>query len=265
MRESWGMADGVERTPEELPFYGQDSEELYKQNLETNLEELHKNGWKHHKPLPEDRVIGYKYDYNPEDPLINDWVNLSYRINSHGFRGEEMPTASKKRSVLCLGGENTFGIGMPEGKLWTTLVGQTLKVRAYNLGMIQGNVQSAFRVLMYWLPKIKPAHVFLLTPANGYEYITEADIKRTPTSIIPTTEDHWVIQREMGLRAIKSLCEQFNTPLTIDDGQSDDYFSLYPEHDLSRDLNYFGQKRHIHIAMSMLKKAGYEWEDVKNS
>ncbi len=259
------MADGVEFDPIELPFYASDSEDLYNQNLTDNFYDLEKNGWKHHAPLLEDRVVGYKYDYNPEDPMINDWVNLSYRMNSHGFRGEEMPTASKKRSVLCLGDENTFGVGMPEGKLWTTLVGQTLKVRAYNLGMIQGNVHSAFRVLMYWLPKIKPAHVFLLTPANGYEYITKVDMKRTPTSIIPTTEDHWVLQREMGLRSIKSLCEQFNTPLTIDDGNSDDYFSLFPEHDFSRDLAHFGQKRHIHIAMTMLKQAGYEWEDVKNS
>lgn len=264
MKEEWGMADGREYTPEELPFYASDSEQLYNQNLVDNREELEKNGWKHHKPLPDDRVIGYKYDYNPDDPAINDWVNLSYRINTHGFRGEEMPTASKKRSVICLGGSDTFGVGMPEGKLWTTLVGQTLRVRAYNLGMIHGNLGSAFRVLMYWLPKIKPSNVFLLAPENGYEYMSTSGIQRMPNSLVPTTEDNWVIQREMGMRSIKSLCDQFNTPLTIGDGISDDYFSLFPSHDYSRDLKHHGQKMHIYIAMNMLKKAGYEWEDDKN-
>jgi hypothetical protein len=260
MKEEWGMADGMEFSPIELPFYASDSEDLYNQNLTDNFYDLEKNGWKHHAPLLEDRVVGYKYDYNPEDPMINDWVNLSYRMNSHGFRGEGMPTESKKRSVLCLGDENTFGVGMPEGKLWTTLVGQTMKVRAYNLGMINGNMESAFRVLMYWLPKIKPQHVFLLEPAQGYEYHTKDGLTRMNHAFFATTEDNWVMRKEAGMRAIKSLCDQFDTPLTIDDGCSDDYFSLFREHDLARDLKHFGSKRHIHIAMTMLKKSGYEWD-----
>jgi len=265
MKEYWGMADGKECTPEELPFYASDSEQLYNQNLVDNREELEKNGWKHHKPLPDDRVIGYKYDYNPDDPAINDWVNLSYRINTHGFRGEEMPTASKKRSVICLGDSNTFGVGVPEGKIWSTRLSQTLRVRAYNLGIVNGSLDSAFRVLLYWLPKIKPSHVFMLTPSEGYEHHLATGIVSTPVSPMPTIEDEWILHREKVMRAMQSLCDQFNTPFIHDPCDGGDYFSLFQEHDWSRDLQHYGSNRHIHVTMNLLKKAGYSWEDVENS
>tara|TARA_B100001287_G_C22669690_1_gene524663 strand:- start:676 stop:1467 length:792 start_codon:yes stop_codon:yes gene_type:complete len=262
MQEYWGTAEGWKVTPAEVPFYGSDTKELYYENIDFNLDKLEKNGWIHHEPSIDDRVIGYKYDYNPDKPEINDWVNLSYRINEHGFRGEEMPTEPKKRSVLCIGGSNTFGLGMPEGKLWTTLVGQSMKVRAYNIGMINGTLDSAFRVLMYWLPKIKPSHVFLLDDMQGYEYHTRSGLVKLYDNPIPCTDDNRIIQKEMAMRSITSLCEQFKTPLITDAGNGDDYFSIFEgsELDLARDLEHYGSKRHIHIAMNMLAKAGYEWD-----
>ena len=72
MKDSWGTSDGKHHTPQELPFYASDTEELYKENCETNYYELEKNGWSHHAPQLSDRVIGYKYDYNSNDPAIND-------------------------------------------------------------------------------------------------------------------------------------------------------------------------------------------------
>lgn len=262
MQDYWGTADGWKVTPAEVPFYGSDTKDRYYENLDYNLHELLKHGWIHHEPSPDDRVIGYKYDYNADKPDVTDWVNLSYRINEHGFRGEAMPTEPKKRSIVCLGGSNTFGIGMPEGKLWTTMVGQSMKVRAYNLGMINGSIDSAFRVLMYWLPKIKPSHVFMLDDMAGYEYHTSSGLMKIPDNPIPCTEENRILQREMAMRAIKSLCDQFETPFISDAGDSDDYFAIFEgcEHDLSRDLEHFGSKRHIHIAMTMLTKAGYKWD-----
>ena len=64
------------------------------------------------------------------------------------------------------------------------------------------------------------------------------------------------------MRSITSLCEQFKTPLITDAGNGDDYFSIFEgsELDLARDLEHYGSKRHIHIAMNMLAKAGYEWD-----
>lgn len=259
MKDSWGTSDGKHHTPQELPFYASDTEELYKENCETNYYELEKYGWSHHSPQLSDRVIGHKYDYNHEDKGMNDWVNLSYRINSHGFRGEEMPTEPKKRSVICLGDSNTFGVGMPEGKIWSTRLSQTLKVRAYNLGIVNGSLDSAFRVLLYWLPKIKPSHVFMCTPAESYEHHTTNGILPLPFPI-PTIEDEWILHKEKVLRAMQSVCGQFNTPFIHDPCDGDDYFSLFQEHDLSRDLHHYGSNRHIHITMNLLKKAGYEWD-----
>jgi hypothetical protein len=259
MKESWGKANGKDHTPEELPFYMDDSEEQYALNWSHNYDELLRNGWIFQEPEGAEDVVGYKYDYNTMDPKQGDWVNLSYRINSHGFRGEEMPTEPKKRSIICLGDSNTFGIGMPEGKLWSTRIGHTLKVRSYNLGIPNGSLDSAFRVLMYWLPKIKPSHVFMCTPFEGYEHHIHSGILNAGYPLA-TTEDEWILHKEKVLRAMQHLCDQFDTPLIQDDCCGDDYFSIFQEHDLSRDLKYYGSNRHIYIAMNLLRKAGYEWD-----
>lgn len=265
MKEIWGTRDGNFHTPEELPFFLDDSEKVYEENIENNLSLLEKNGWTHLEDILDDSIIGYRYNYDREDKENKDWVNLSYKINSHGFRGDEMPADPKKRSVICLGDSNTFGIGIPAGKTWTNCVGNTLGVRAYNLGIPNGNLDSAFRVLFYWLPKIRPAHVFMCTPPEGYEimYESRTDDGTPINKLFPflrLSEDSMVLHKEKVMRAMQSLCDQFNTPFTHDTCESNTYFSLFREHDLSRDLNHFGVNRHTYIAMHLLKKSGFVWD-----
>lgn len=274
MNDSWQYARGAKEEPAEILFISSDTEELYQQNLENNHQELELNGW---IPLPDDeRCVGHRYLYNPKNPEMNDWVELSYKLNSHGFRGEEMPTEKKPRSIIALGCSNTFGVGMPVGQIWPTLIGNTLRQRPYNLGIPGGSLDAAFRVLLAWLPKIRPSHVFLLEPP-GVRYETHTVsfgtcFQSMAQKIIPVGvrfehEDEWILHREKTMRAIKSLCDQFDTPfyhLSYDAQLTKEIAEFFSFIDSARDLMHPGRNPHTYIAMTMLKKAGYEWDIEKD-
>jgi hypothetical protein len=69
------------------------------------------------------------------------------------------------------------------------------------------------------------------------------------------------------MRAIKSLCDQFDTPLIsmqLDDSVSVGCAELLGSRDSARDLMHPGRNMHTYIAMKMLKQAGYEWDIDKN-
>ena len=272
MKETWSYARGIQEEPAEHLFFPSDSEELYEKNLEEHRAKLEEHGW---IPLPPDeRCVGHRYLYNPKNPGINDWVELSYKINSHGFRCEEMPTEKKPRSIIAIGCSNTFGIGMPVGQIWPTLVGNTLRQRPYNLGIPSGSLDSAFRVLLAWLPKIRPSHVFLLEPP-GVRYETHTKTFKLVSSSIHHPEpvwlrfeheDEWELHREKTMRAIKSLCDQFDTPLIsmqLDDSVGLGCATLLGSVDSARDLMHPGRNMHTYIAMNMLRNSGYEWDIEK--
>jgi len=245
MKDEWLYARGVEEKPAEHSFYSTDSEELYQKNLKQNT------------------------------PNMNDWVNLSYKINKHGFRGEEMPTEKKPRSIITLGCSITFGVGMPVDQIWSTLVGNTLCQRAYNLGVPSGSLDLCFRVLLAWLPKIRPSHVFLLEPPGvRYETITRSfgmnssTVDGTnPVGIRFEHEDEWTLHREKTMRGIKSLCDQFDTPfyhVSYDEQLTTETAEMFGRVDAARDMMHPGRNTHTYIAMNLLELAGYKWDNEIN-
>ena len=201
-------------------------------------------------------------------------MELSYKINSHGFRCEEIPVEKKPRSIIAIGCSNTFGVGMPVGQIWPTLVGNTLRQRPYNLGIPGGSLDSAFRVLLAWLPKIRPSHVFLLEPP-GVRYethtlsygVAQSSIHAPePVAMRFENEDEWELHREKTMRAIKSLCDQFDTPfyyLSYGEQLTTEIAEFFGTPDSARDLMHPGRNAHTYIAMKMLKGIGYEWEIQK--
>ena len=275
MKPEWSYARGVEEEPSEHSFYNTDTEQLYKKNLQENYDQLKENGW---LSIEEDQIEKFCLDkeynyylYTPNKPVLNDWVKLSYQLNSHGFRCEEMPNEKKPRSIITIGCSNTFGVGMPVGQIWPTLVGNTLRQRPYNLGVPAGSLDTAFRVLFAWLPKIRPSHIFLLVPP-GVRYETHTHSFGISNSLVDNMnpvamrfehEDEWILHREKTMRAIQSLCDQFETPLTWLDSNIIDNTHEIGRYDIARNLTHPGRNCHIWIAMNMLKKAGYEWDIIK--
>jgi hypothetical protein len=281
MPEEFYYAMGIKQPIKEVSFWGEVEEKNYIDGLKKNRERYELEGW---IPLEKELIEKFYLDegfnyylYTPGKPDLQDWVKLSYRTNSHGFRmDEEMPTTTKRRSIITLGCSNTFGIGMPNGQIWPTLVGHSLRQRAYNLGYPAGSLDKAFRLLLAWLPVIRPSHVFLLEPPGvryesisgslGYSNHLTHNITGIPLRF--EKEEEWILHREKTLRAIHSVCDQFDTPLTtmqIDDNHAAEVTKLFGRTDSARDLTHPGRFCHIRIAMTMLKKAGFEWDITKNS
>ena len=87
---------------------------------------------------------------------------ITYKINSHGFRCDEIDDS--KPCMVALGCSYTAGIGLPIEVIWPTLVGQALNLPVVNLSWGGLSADSCFRLAEYWIPKLQPQLVAMLTP-----------------------------------------------------------------------------------------------------
>ncbi len=124
------------------PFAGQrlswlssDSEELYEKNLKSRSAELTKFGW--------------------------DRTGIEYAFNQNGFRCAEFDASP---GIIFLGCSHTMGIGLPESKIWTSLVSTKLGLRCWNLGLGGSSNDVAFRMAYNWVPKLTGKICVLMAP-----------------------------------------------------------------------------------------------------
>lgn len=92
-----------------------------------------------------------------------DNVEITYDINSYGFRSKEV-TGEERESITILGCSHTFGIGMPEDSLWSSLLGKKMNLPIHNFGTAGGSLDGCFRVYNEWQPIIKSKITCLLIP-----------------------------------------------------------------------------------------------------
>ena len=122
------------KTPTVIDWYNPDS----KETLEKSSEE-HKNIWK-------------KVD------------DITYRLNTYGFRCEEFPEEECRESITILGCSQTFGIGLQKENTWASLLCKELNLREINLSIAGGSLDSAFRVYNEWQPIHKSKITCILMP-----------------------------------------------------------------------------------------------------
>jgi hypothetical protein len=120
------------------------------------------------KWLPNDSKEKYLENLNgPNKELLKEWnwidKEIEYRINQHGFRSPRF-TAPARQSILFLGCSYTVGIGLPIEQTWPYQVADHLGLVMYNLGIGGGSNDSCYRIGSHWIPKLKPRHVFVLSP-----------------------------------------------------------------------------------------------------
>jgi len=111
-----------------------------------------------------------QYQQNQKD--LGDWIDrkFTYKFNKQGFRCEEFV---ENTDILFLGCSYTIGVGLPLENTWSYLVAESLGSTYANLGQGGGSNDTAFRLGYYWIPKIKPKFVFLLSPQpHRFELIT---------------------------------------------------------------------------------------------
>ena len=99
--------------------------------------------------------------------------NPTYKINRHGFRAPEFK--KDEPNIVFLGCSHTVGVGVNLTDTFSHKVSQALGLQNYNLGKGGGSNQTAFRLGHYWIPKLKPKIVVLLSPDRSRSEIIIVD------------------------------------------------------------------------------------------
>jgi hypothetical protein len=194
---------------------------------------------------------------NPELLKQYGWIDTTfdYSFNSAGFRCKEF---TSKPTIMFLGCSHTCGIGLPVDNIWPELVAKSMNMECANLGQGGGSADTAFRLCLGWIDKIKPNIViFLRPPSIRWEIVSENRIQFLGAGVgiyADTYIQDYIIDdnneyfnHRKNILAIESLCIQRNIKFLNFDG-------LPALGDLARDLQHSGVNTHQQFANSVLSK-----------
>jgi hypothetical protein len=208
---------------------------------------------------------------------------ITYQLNSEGFRCDDFDNTP---CVVALGCSYTVGIGLPITDIWPTLVGQALGLKVVNLAWGGNAIDTCFRMADYWLPKLNPKLVCMLTPPKERIEIvlTEKDEffkdQHKSDVFMPHSmskhyraEDHFLnmwfmqdqnqlINKKKNTLAIKQLCTDLGVEFLDVDTQTTMTRSR-EDIGYARDYMHGGPKIHCEIADMFLKK--YEQNQINLS
>lgn len=200
--------------------------------------------------------------------------SITYKFNSHGFRCDEFDNSP---CIMALGCSFTIGIGLPIEYTWPYLVGQQLNLKVVNLGWGGYSADSCFRLAEYWIPKLRPSYVVMLTPSSDrFELLLDPSTNHNSVPVeifLPNSESslfsmretllkHWFINSENGeinqrknKLALEKLCDNYNIPCSIFDANSNTYWGSKDE--FARDFMHAGPTMHRNIAKKVVD--GYRY------
>ena len=151
--------------------------------------------------------------------------NISYTFNKEGFRSDEF-TDGADDSVLFLGCSHTVGIGVDLESTWSYKVASSLGLRRYNLAIGAGSADTCFRLAHYWIPKLRPKYVMMLTPsATRFEIVKDKEVIQFLSGKIPDVTvsgfyEHWLsnfansqLNRLKNVMGVRTICNGIGTPL----------------------------------------------------
>lgn len=224
--------------------------------------------------LPQDTEELYQYNlkHRYQDLVDQGWVNrtIEYKFNSEGFRSDEFNVDSP--SVLTLGCSLTTGIGLPIEETWSYQLAKSLGLSMYNLGIGGTSSDVAFRLGLYYIPKLKPQIVVfvppdpyrfeVLVPSENYTHtICETYGPWTPSS---ANTEHvefykkWIandsnayLNRTKNILAIKHICKENNIKFVT---ASRHHLISSDRPDLARDLSHPGFYKNKEFASIVLNK-----------
>lgn len=189
---------------------------------------------------------------------------ITYKLNNHGFRCDNFEL--DQDCIVALGCSFTLGIGLPVQSLWCNLVGAELGKKVYNLSWGGNSADTCFRLAEYWIPKLKPAAVFMLTPpASRFELLL--DSKMQPAEVfMPANEiahnhgqydgylKHWYnndensrLNHKKNKLAVKAICNELGIPCQIYDANDHMAWSR-EEVGYARDRMHAGPLGHQRLA-----------------
>jgi hypothetical protein len=245
MEDFYYYASGQEVEPYSAKFIESDTELRYEFNKENEPEELLANGW--------EEMSNGEYPWSITSPLDHDTVGIRYRINKHGFRCNEMPFAAAPRAVIALGSNMAFGVGVPEPMTWPHLVASKLGHRAITLAKPNSSLESQYRLLLAWLPQLQSEYVVLQEQHDSLSQWERFEGEELISEFIPgDVRPMEKIRRDMVLRAMQSLCNQFNSTFIHISPEVE----LLDEPDYGRDLMSPGRRQHRYVSYQVLKRMG---------
>jgi hypothetical protein len=102
-------------------------------------------------------------------------INTFYRVNSHGFRGEEI---SGDEDIVIGGCSFTFGLGIPEEKSWGVQVANNLNLKYANLAYPGASVMFIVQsIFAYFKKHGNPKTLICLFPDSDRMVIPHVDKK----------------------------------------------------------------------------------------
>lgn len=199
---------------------------------------------------------------------------ITYKINSQGFRCAEF---DNKDCIVALGCSFTMGIGLPVESTWPHLVASQLGLEPYTLAWGGNSADTCFRLANYWVAKLKPQAVFMLTPPPARFELFRADNNPPVEVYLPQSESrsaseidsylkHWFtvdenvrINSEKNQMAIKYICHELNIPCFV--------YSVFDwmgksreEVGYARDRMHAGPEGHVKLAQRIL----HDWSQKQS-
>ena len=212
-----------------------DTKKLYEENLKSRYQDLKNLGW------------------------IN--FPIEYKFNSHGFRTDEF--ISNENSIMFLGCSHTMGIGLPNHGVWPYLVSKRLNMTCVNLATGGSSPDTAFRMCLGFIDKIKPKIVIYMQPPVGrFELLSPDEVINITVhqqhnmsnyyDLWASTEYNNDLNYLKASLSINSLCKDRNTKFVMTSYEDIKNFS-HPN-SLARDLSHFGIKTHFLFANNLVNR-----------
>ena len=145
--------------------------------------------------------------------------DTQYTFNNYGFRTAHDQEFYYAWSPIAVGCSITLGVGVKLDQTWHSHIDTSC-----NLGQDGGTVETVYRLLQYWVPKIRPARVRVLAPPMGRREVwTEESraVQFSPSNpsehVLPkllSTETEIRINADHMKSAILHICSQHKAPCT---------------------------------------------------
>jgi len=190
---------------------------------------------------------------------------ISYKYNKYGFRCDEF---DDRAAGIALGCSHTEGTGLPEQSSWPSVLSKLLGIHVWNLGVGAVSLDTVFRLLDYWLPKLSPKFVTICIPSTSRVEVfqNKTPINLGPWPIDSQTHEYYykvwndsdinrILLRKKNLLAIQQLCNTANTKLIM----LDSYLIANNGSGMTaRDLKHFGVQNHEYFAQQIYKNVPTE-------
>ena len=83
------------------------------------------------------------YKFFEQEPVLNEELYFTYKLNNRGFRSQHFKELNKKDfNILIAGCSNTFGYGLPNEFTWPNLITNKLKNKFLNKNVEMFNISG---------------------------------------------------------------------------------------------------------------------------